>query len=104
MSVNGLPAVSVTATAQRLDIFSPGQEYAFLNQGTNSVFLRTSKGLIGDFIGTTSALRAASFRAAEIKQDDCLNVVVGNSTVDVVCGNTETATLRICSGHMTFLP
>jgi len=100
MSINGLPSTSATATPQRLAIFSPGKRYTFVNEGAGSVFLRTAEGPVGAFAGTEAELRAVGFRAAEIKPSETLNVTVPNSKVDVVCGTSVTATLRIVSGDL----
>jgi len=100
MSINGLPSTSASATPQRLSIFTTGQRYAFINDGSSSIFLRYSTGPVGDFAGLETELRAATFRAAEVKPGECMNKTVTTPTVDVVCGTGKTSTLRIFSGEL----
>ena len=97
MSINGLPSTSASATPQRVDIFSPGQRYAFINDGASSIFLRTTTNPVAAFVGTETELRATAMRAAEVKPGECLNKTVTTSTVEVVCGTGKTSTLRIFS-------
>jgi len=103
-NMNGFPTISATASPQKVKLLSPGHWYSFLNEGTNSVFIRSSEGVLASFAGSAADLRATSFHAIELDKDDCTSQKIDKGKVDVVCGTSETATLRIVSGIMSFKP